>query len=569
MICKMPKISIIICGQAGQGIQTVCYVLAKAILHSGYFVFAWQDFQSRIRGGESSSRLVLSDTPVESLPEKYDILVSLDKTNTPVYLPLLKKDGVAIAEDEAGEKFLAVPFQKTAVEIGGNKIYTNASAIGTIAGIIGLNFEKIEAVLKEEFAGKGGEVADKNILVAKNSYNWTVENCRKCSFKIKELENRNRKVMTGNEALALGAIAGGCRFMSAYPMTPSTGIITYLSATSRRTGILTEQAEDEIAAINMALGASYAGARSLTATSGGGFCLMVEGLSLSAMTETPVVIVLGQRPGPATGLPTRTEQGELNFAMNAGHGEFPRFIFAPSCAIDAFNIMIKAFEMSQEYRVPAIILTDQYLADSYWTVENFNIDNAEIKDYFSNPNDIAGEFKKYSITDDGISPRLKPGESENLVIDDSDEHDQYGHITEDNAIRKLMVEKRWKKYCLMADEMNLSVPEGIEDSEIVLVSWGSNGGTVSKTAEVLSGEGIKAKNINYTEILPLKIPKEFLDKDRKFKIIVIENNYTGQFARLLELQGVKVNKNILKYNGLPFTEDEIAGEILKYYGKNR
>ncbi|MDD5687417.1 MAG: 2-oxoacid:acceptor oxidoreductase subunit alpha [Elusimicrobia bacterium] len=560
----MAKTSIIICGQAGQGIQTVCNILAKAILRSGYYVFAWQDFQSRIRGGESSSRLVLSDMPVESLPEKYDILVSLDKSNTSVYLPFLKKDGIAVAEDETGENILAVPFQKTAVEIGGNKIYANASAIGTIAGIINLGFERIETVLREEFTRKSNEIADKNVLVAKYSYDWAVKNSKKYPTETKGLKNLNMKVMTGNESLALGAIAGGCKFMSAYPMTPSTGIITYLSETSHKTGILTEQAEDEISAINMVIGASYAGVRSLTATSGGGFCLMVEGLSLAAMTETPVVIVLGQRPGPATGLPTRTEQGELNFALNAAHGEFPRFIFAPSNAYDAFNIMIKAFEMSQKYRVPVIILTDQYLADSYWTVKNFNIDKVEIKDYFSNPNDIAGEFKKYSITDDGLSPRLKPGESENLVVDDSDEHDQYGHITENNTIRKLMVEKRWNKNCLMAEEMNVSVPDGIEDSELVLVSWGSNGGIVSYAVDVLLEKGIRAKNINYTEIWPLKIPKEFLDKNRKFKIVVIENNFTGQFARLLESEGVKIYGKILKYDGLPFTEDEVIEEVLKY-----
>jgi len=564
----MTETSIIICGQAGQGIQTVGYVLAKAVLRSGCYVFAWQDFQSRIRGGESSFRLVISDKPLTSLPEKYDILVSMDKSNTPIYTPLIKSSGIIIAENGSEKNFIEVPFQKIAVDIGGNKIYANASAVGAVSGILGLDFKKVENILKEEFSKKSDEIADKNIEVAKYSYNETVKNNSKKFHPVKELKNPERKILTGNESLALGAIAGGCQFMSAYPMTPSTGIITYLSETSQKTGILIEQAEDEIAAINMSLGASFSGVRSLTATSGGGFCLMVEGLALAAMTETPLVVVLGQRPGPATGLPTRTEQGELNFALYSAHGEFPRFIFAPSDASDSFRIMIKAFEMSQKYRVPAIVLTDQYLADSYWTVEDFNFDNIKLNDYFSKPEDVAGEFKTYSITETGISERFKPGESENLVIADSDEHDQYGHITENLTIRKMMVEKRWKKSCLMTDEMNLAVPDGISDCKIILVSWGSNNGIVSEASEVLSNNGIKTKSINYTEIWPLKIPKEFFDKKRKFKIIVVENNFTGQFAGLLEREGVKIDGKINKYNGLPFTAEEITFEVKKKYGKN-
>ncbi|OGS44519.1 MAG: hypothetical protein A2539_01300 [Elusimicrobia bacterium RIFOXYD2_FULL_34_15] len=563
----MYKKSIIICGQAGQGIQTVCFILAKAIARSGYYVFAWQDFQSRIRGGESSSRLILSDEPVRSLPGEYDILASLNKTNTEMYLPLLKKDGIALAENETDKKFLSIPFQKFAMDIGENKIYTNAAAIGSIWGIVGLPIEKIEEVLKNEFTKKSENVANKNIAVAKYSYDWVQKNCSSCVQKIKIINDKPKMVMTGNEAISLGAIAADCRFMAAYPMTPSTGIITYLSETAHETGILTEQAEDEIASINMAIGASYAGVRSFTATSGGGFSLMVEGLALAAMTETPLVVVLGQRPGPATGLPTRTEQAELNFALNAAHGEFPRFIFAPSNPVEAFNLIIKAFELSQKYRVPAIVLTDQYLADSYWTVDDFDVNNIKINDYFTKPEEIKGEFKKYALTDDGISPRLKPGESEHLVVDDSDEHDQYGHITESSIIRKLMVEKRWKKYCLMVDEMRVIVPNDINESDVVLVSWGSNYGVTLKSAEILTSKGIKTVIINYSEIWPLKVPAVLLNRGRKFKIIVIENNFNGQFANLLEKEGVKIDNKILKYNGMPFTEDEITILISEKYGK--
>ncbi|OGS35392.1 MAG: hypothetical protein A2474_03705 [Elusimicrobia bacterium RIFOXYC2_FULL_34_12] len=564
----MYKKSVIICGQAGQGIQTVCFILAKAIVRSGYYVFAWQDFQSRIRGGETSSRLILSDEPVKSLPDKYDILVSLDKTNTDIYMPLIKQDGIVLAEDETDRNIINIPLKKIAMEIGENKIYANAAAIGAVWAVIGLPIEKVENVLRQEFTKKSENIANRNIIVAKHSYKWIEENCSNCRQKIETKNGSAKMVLTGNEAVALGAIAADCRFMAAYPMTPSTGIITYLSETSHKTGILTEQAEDEIAAINMAIGASYAGVRSLTATSGGGFSLMVEGLSLAAMTETPIVIVLGQRPGPATGLPTRTEQGDLNFALNAAHGEFPRFIFAPSNPVEAFNLMIKAFEVSQKYRVPAIVLTDQYLADSYWTVDNFDIDSIKLNDYFSKPENINGEFKKYMLTDNGISPRLKPGESGNLVIDDSDEHDQYGHITENDIIRKLMVEKRWKKYCSMIEEMRVVVPNNIYDSDIVLVSWGSNYGITLESTKMLTAKGIKTTIINFSEIWPLKVPIVLLNKEKKFKIVVVENNFNGQFAGLLEEKGVVVDYKILKYNGLPFTEDEITRIITEKYGKD-
>ncbi|MFQ3675436.1 MAG: 2-oxoacid:acceptor oxidoreductase subunit alpha, partial [Endomicrobiia bacterium] len=460
--------SILICGQAGQGIQTIGYLLAKIFINHGYYIFAWQDFQSRIRGGESSFRLVFDENPVYSLPEKFDIMISLDENNTRTYFPLLKETGLLISEETNFDKSFVVAFKKIAQEIAGEKIYSNSAAIGSICGVLGLEITILEKIFSMQFADKGEDVIKKNIEVAKYAANILSTEKQIKIDKIKKLSQTQKILITGNESISLGAIVSGCKFMSAYPMTPSTGIITYLSETSHKTGILTEQVEDEISAINMALGASYAGVRSLTATSGGGFCLMVEGLSLSAMTEIPIVIILGQRPGPATGLPTRTEQGELNFALNAGHGEFPRFIFAPSDAESAFYTIIKAFDLSQKYRVPSIILTDQFLADSYWTMDILETDEVVIKNYFLEKSEISSDFKTYKITETGISPRIIPGETENLVIVDSDEHDERGNLTEDNSIRKLMVAKRWKKFELMKQEFDFPKIEGNIDAEIIL-----------------------------------------------------------------------------------------------------
>ncbi len=552
--------SILICGQAGQGIQTIGYILAKILVGHGYYVFAWQDFQSRIRGGESSFRIVFDSEPVASLPQKYDIIVSLDEKNTKHYRNLLSDDGVLISDTIDDESILFVPFQTIAQDVAGEKIYSNSVAVGSVCKIVGLEYKILEKVFKDYFSEKGDVVLQKNLSVVKKTYE-TVSSIEKIKRDKIEKKLVSRILITGNESLSLGAIAAGCKFMSAYPMTPSTGIITYLSETSHKTGILTEQVEDEISAINMAIGASYAGVRSLTASSGGGFCLMVEGLSLAAMTETPIVIILGQRPGPATGLPTRTEQGELNFVLNAGHGEFPRFVFAPSDAESAFYTTIKAVELSQKFRVPSIILTDQYLADSYWTVEEFFLDKISLNYYFAKEEDIGEEFYTHKITTTGVSPRLIPGRTKHLVITDSDEHDERGNITEDNEIRKRMVEKRWAKLHFMeqeivANEIFLSL-----DTEIVLITWGTNKWVVTKVARLLNQKGIKAGVVSYTDLWPLKISPKLMSFNKKK--IVVENNFTGQFANLLESKGLKVDRKILKYNGLPFSEDELLSEIEK------
>ena len=475
---------------------------------------------------------------------------------------LLKETGLLISEETNFDKSFVVPFKKIAQEIAGEKIYSNSAAIGAICGVLGLEIKILEEIFSVQFAAKGEQVIKKNIEVAKYTANILSTEKQLKIDKIKKLSQTQKILITGNESVALGAIASGCKFMSAYPMTPSTGVITYLSETSHKTGILTEQVEDEISAINMALGASYAGARTLTATSGGGFCLMVEGLSLAAMTEIPIVIILGQRPGPATGLPTRTEQGELNFVLNAGHGEFPRFVFAPSDAETAFYTVIKAFELSQKYRVPSIILTDQFLADSYWTIDNLEIEKIKTRNYFLEKDKILSDFKTYAITETGISARIRPGESENLVIVDSDEHDERGNLTEDNNIRKLMVEKRWSKLPFMEQEILAPEIVGDKEAEIILISWGTNKGIVSKVALMLETGGTKVATINYTELFPLKISNELLTF--KGKKIVIENNFTGQFANILQSNGLKIHKKILKYNGLPFSEEELLAEVKKF-----
>lgn len=549
----MIDINIIISGSAGQGIQTIGYILAKTASKSGYNVFSWQEYESRIRGGLSSYRIRISDYPINAPFVKADILLSLDKKSNEKYLPLLKEDGIILDEHQTGKRIINIPFTGIAQQTFLNKLFTNVVAVGALSAVIGIDPDSLNEVISSQFSRKGEEIVSKNIAAAAEGYRSARKNCEgKCSWILPKIEQQYY-LISGNESLALGAAAAGCRFMAAYPMTPSTGIITYLSKHKDRLKIFTEQAEDEIAAINMAIGASYAGVRSMTASSGGGFALMVEGISLAGMTETPVVIILGQRPGPATGLPTRTEQSDLLFAISAGHGEFPKLVFAPSDPKDAFHKIARAFNLAEKYQIPAVILTDQYLADSYFTVDNFELDNIVNKSYLADP-DTLENYRRYQLNHTGISPALYPGQSQHLVCCDSDEHDEYGHITEDLELRKKMVEKRLKKLELLRHEIMLPEEYQISGAEDIFISWGSSKNAVFEAVDKLRENKAKVGAIHFTELMPL--PEYEFSPDKNY--CTVESNATGQLGRLLRGEyGIVVTRRITRYDGLPLDHEYI------------
>ena len=345
--------------------------------------------------------------------------------------------------DRSKSGILDVPFTTLAVSHGGDKIMANTVAVGAILGMLRMDLGILEGILGDTFRKKGEEVVTANINAARAGREFAVKNCQTCRFVPADM-TKARMLLTSIEAIGLGAISSGCKFYAAYPMTPSTGIMNYLADKAKEYGIVVEQAEDEIAAINMALGASFAGVRAMTGTAGGGFALMVEGLSLAAMTETPVVIALGQRPAPATGLPTRTEQGDLMFAIHAAHGEFPRVVFAPGTPEQAFYLTNKAFDLSEKYQIPVFILFDQYLADAEFTYEGFDLNCFKHSDYRLRGEALQSlkEYKRHAFTESGVSPLAVPGESRHLVVTDSDEHDEEGHIIEDADTRIKMVQKR-------------------------------------------------------------------------------------------------------------------------------
>jgi 2-oxoglutarate ferredoxin oxidoreductase subunit alpha len=344
-------------GEAGQGIQTIGEALGRVFTRVGYQVFSHQDYESRVRGGHNFFQIRISDKPLAAPRANVDILVALDRESIVQHERELSGGGRIIYDSSAlklkrqGPLFLDVPFEKLALEQGGSKIMANTVATGAVLGMLGMDLRLFLELLAETFGKKGDEVVRENRNAAHAGHEFAVQNCVQCPFDLSVREVKQRMLLGGVEAIALGALASGCKFYAAYPMTPSTGIMNYLAAKGREYGVVVEQAEDEIGAINMALGASFAGVRAMTATSGGGFALMVEGVSLAAMTETPVVIAVGQRPGPATGFPTRTEQGELQFLLSAGHGEFPRVIFAPGTPKQALYLTNKAFDLAEKYQI--------------------------------------------------------------------------------------------------------------------------------------------------------------------------------------------------------------------------
>jgi 2-oxoglutarate ferredoxin oxidoreductase subunit alpha len=432
--------------------------------------------------------------------------------------------------------------------------------------MLDMELDILIGIIKDTFKKKGEDIIKANINAAMAGHDYAIKQCLKCSFSAAPF-SKPKILIAGNDAIGLGAIASGCKFYSAYPMTPSTGIMLYIASKAKDYGIVVEQAEDEIAAINMALGASFTGVRAMTGSSGGGFALMVEGLSLAAMTETPIVIALAQRPGPATGFPTRTEQAELNFALYAAHGEFPRVVFAPGTPEQAFYLTNKAFDIAEKYQIPVFILTDQYLADSQWTFDNFDLSKVKYIDYRLRGNAFKSlkEYKRHAFTENGVSPLGIPGDAKHLVITDSDEHDEEGHIVEDAETRIKMVNKRlFKKLPLIRNDIEPPVIYGHSNPEIVIAGWGSTYGVMKEAVDVLSSNHDIAM-LHFSEIYPLPSTNKFnylkILKDAKMTIC-IENNATGQFARLIKAEtGYTFNRLINRFDGRPFTLEYLIGEI--------
>lgn len=557
-------LNIRITGGAGQGVHTVGSIVSRMAVLWGYHFHATQDYMSRIRGGRNSYSVRIGSDPVRAGREEADLLLCLDPSHLDYFLSKLSKGGLALADvPSASAPVLSVPLKQMA-DSAGSPILANMAGVGIIACALGIPLEALAQLLASDFKG---DFLEKNRKAFALGEEWANERMGD-RLRLPRAPFSPRVVMSGNEALAIGALAGGCKFAAGYPMTPGTGVLSMLADNGPASGLVFEQAEDEIAALNMAIGASYAGARSMVATSGGGFALMVETLSLAGMLETPVVLYIGMRPGPATGMPTRTEQGELDFILSAGHGEFPRLVLSPGSPEEAFDLAQRAMDLAEEFQVPAILLSDQYLADTIVDMDPASFEIRPARRHIVRGAEIHrganGRYLRYAATADGVSPMAVPGEPGISVVAGSDEHTEDGHLTENHGVRILMVEKRRRKGESLALRRLPPLLSGSPNGDAVLIGFGSTKDVIGETVRLLAADGIAAAAVHLRQVWPFPA-KEMAEIASRYEVaLTVENNITGQLARLIRREsGVEVSGTISRYDGLPFTPGALAPEARK------
>lgn len=555
------EFNILIGGSAGQGLDTVSTFIEKSIKKAGLYTFSNKDYMSRVRGGHNFIQIRFGESLVYSHKNKLDLILALDENTIIYHKDRLKDDGIIIADKSIKSdenKVLKLGLLDVAKSLGLSKAFTSVAA-----GVV-LKYFSID--IKDTFnyfSNKLPEdIKNKNIEAVKLGYHLI-----RAKYSLKGKDLSNHLLIDGNNAIALGALAGGLNFYSAYPMTPATSVMTYLAKRQVDTNIVVDQAEDEIAAINFAIGASYAGARAMTGSSGGGVSLMVEAFGLAGITETPVVVVDSQRPGPATGLPTRTEQSDLSFLLTAAQGEFPRAVISVRNAEDAFYKTVKALNLADKYQTLVILLTDQYLADSTVVIPKYDLSKVKIESYIDDGNDLLDgeEYKRYKITSNGISKRMIPGNDKGqTVLVDSDEHTEESHITEEAEVRNAQMEKRMKKLNLLKEEMEEPELIGNEDFEILLVGFGSTYGALKDAVEELNKNSKKVSALSFGDLYPL--PEKSLRKyySKAKKIINVEQNYLGQLGKLITQEtGILMNGSILKYDGRQLNGEDIIDALEK------
>jgi 2-oxoglutarate ferredoxin oxidoreductase subunit alpha len=556
-------LNILIGGAAGQGVHTITGLLARTLVRQGCRVLYVQDYQSRIRGGHLFNRIRVADQPLVSSREGIDLLVALNQETIPRHRDELSPDGVImydaseVADPPAGVNTLALKAGELLPHRQAAEVAINAGASGAILGLLQLPLDPLPALLQAAFQAKGSEVVEWNHLAVTQGHRQGAAVRSRFSLGGIMAPPQPRILLSGHEAVALGALAAGVQFLCAYPMTPWSSVLNAIGQRAEVWGVVVEQAEDEIAAINMAIGASYAGVRAMTGTSGGGFALMVEALGLAGCTETPLVIVEAQRPGPSTGLPTRTEQGDLAFLLSAGQGDFPRAVLAPGNAAQGFALMTRAFNLADRYQLPVIVITDQYFGDTNCTHEPEDFPGEVEIDRALATGVAEGDYERYALTDDGISPRRLPGFGP-VVVADSDEHTPDGHLTEDLAVRVKMHDKRLRKLTGLARELGGITTAGPADAPLALACWGSSLGPVAEAVARLNASSTPARLVHFSELWPFPAQAVTAALGSPKKLVMVEMNATGQFNRLLRQEtGIAADHLVLKYDGAPFTPEHI------------
>jgi 2-oxoglutarate ferredoxin oxidoreductase subunit alpha len=568
-------------GMAGDGLDKTGDTLARTASRLGLHVYAYNSYQSLIRGGHTWLRIRLSEEKPTSHGDDLHALIALNQDSIERHAPEVRPGG-AIFFNQAklrcdtellqdGVRCFGLPVPALIKPFGRiNPVMQNSVLLGALLHWLGLDFRVTEEVFADTFAHKGAEVIQQNTAIARAGYQYAQEQGWPTAGLAWHFSRIRRPFITGNEALALGAVAGGLKFYAAYPMTPASSILHWLMAHGERVGVMVKQVEDELAAINMAIGAGLAGARAMVGTSGGGFALMTEAIGMAGMLEVPVVIVNAQRGGPSTGLPTKTEQGDLNQVLGASQGDYPRVIIAPTSVTDAFYTAAEALNLAEQFQCPVILLSDLLLSEHPETVDPGAL-KPEIPIERGKLLAEAPEgYKRYAMTEDGISPRVLPGTPGATFVAPSDDHDEEGNVISDvytnPAVRRKMHEKRMRKMESLLPILPPPSLEGPAEAEVTLVGWGSTWGVIHEAVERLAERGITANHLQIKHIVPFHrdVVGELLAKARR--VVVVENNISGQFAHYLRAEtGVRAEALVLKYDGEPFTPDYIAqhvGDIL-------
>jgi len=572
-------------GEAGFGIMTTGLIFSKISNRLGYCILDYIEYPSLIRGGHNAYEVCVSEDEVTALKKEIDVLVCLNEETFHKHKNRLTSESLVLYDQEDFDfnydfKKINIPLKRILTGFKGEAVMKNTIALGASLAILGGKIDVLLDLIADQFNKKGEEIVKFNQQFAIAGYEEIKKNYSALikSFLVEKEEKKERLVLSGNEAFSLGAVAADCRLYAAYPMTPSSSVLHTLASWQEKTGMIVRHAEDEIAVINTALGASFAGVRSAVGTSGGGFALMVESLSFAGVAEIPVVVFLAQRPGPATGMPTWTEQGDLLFAIFSGHGEFPKIVLAPGDQKEMFELTLKAFNLADIYQTPVIVVSDMYLSEGHKTVEkewfdktlsNYKINrgkinfNSNLKIQISKPKLKTEIFLRYKVTDDGISEKIIPGTPGYFYQENSYEHLEDGHTTEEAKPRKTQVEKRLRKWqTYLKNDFQLPKFYGDEKAKIVFISWGSTKGIVLEAQKKLKEKGVLTGFYHFNHLYPLDKERisQLFKKDKRY--LLVENNALGQFGKILVMEtGLAVEEKILRYDGRPITVDEIIEKI--------
>jgi 2-oxoglutarate ferredoxin oxidoreductase subunit alpha len=579
------EVTVGIGGAAGDGNAATGDTLAKVCARLGLHVFVYNSYQSIIRGGHVWLRMRIADERVDCHGDHLNLVIALNQDtlnqHTAEVNPnggiLYNSDKLQVAKDDLQTGVILYPFpiKDLTERYGRNPVMQNTVLLGGLLWMLDLDFDVLEGMLRETFRRKGDKIVEANVGVARAGYDFAREQYAKRDYRWR-YSGKHRMVVSGNELFGFGALTAGCKFYAAYPMTPASSILHWLVRYGPRHGMVVKQAEDEIAVINMAVGAGHVGVRAMCGTSGGGFALMSEAVGLAGMTETPVVIVEAQRGGPSTGLPTKTEQADLNQLFGASQGEYPRAIIAPTDVVDCYYSVIEAFNIAEKYQCPVLIASDLYMSEHRETADpdafqfDVSIDRGELL-----TDGTPSDYKRYRITESGVSPRVLPGHEGTAYVAASDEHDEQGILISDEytnpPIRKAMMEKRLRKVQGILHELPAPELYGPAEAEVTLVGWGSTKGVIREAIALLAEDGISANNLQIKYLVPFHATEvEAILQACKFKIAV-EQNFTGQLARHIRAEtGIKMDEKILKYDGEPLEPHHIVErvkEVLHAYSR--